>query len=72
VSRIQTRFDLWPSAANKDQRVTIARANIPQVPEVGETINLNGDPHIIHRRGWALDDDGQLFAYVDVFMVGRS
>lgn len=71
---IHTRFDYWPSAARKDVRFEIFRANLPQVPSVGEQVNLKGNPYIVHARGWAIgDEDGndKLYAYVGVFKAGE-
>ena len=72
---IRTRFDYWPSAARGNARVEIYRADLPRVPNVGEVINIKGNPYIVHARGWAIGDDedgtGKLYAFVGVFKAGE-
>ena len=56
---IATRFDLVKKASNKDSNQTgFVRVWLHQVPEVGETISLNGNPFVVVGRGWAVSDDG--------------
>lgn len=62
---IKVRVDLVYSH-NRDSDRTIYRGEWPQVPLIGESINLSGDPYIIHERGWATDDEDQLYSYLRV------
>lgn len=63
---IDIRFDLIYSAHNRGT-VILHRGNYPQVPGVGDLVNINGNPYRVVCRGWAVgNDDGQLYAYVEV------
>ena len=52
------RFDLVVSVAEvSHDQVGLLRAQMPQVPEVGETVILRGDPYIVLSRRWGVSGD---------------
>lgn len=56
---IATRFDLVKNAANKDMDLCgFVRVQLHQVPDVGETVSLNGNPFVVVNRAWAVSDEG--------------
>lgn len=63
---INTRFDLVLKLSSKDHDRTFKWLMLPQVPNAGEVINLDGHPYVVHDRDWAVDDAERLFAYVRV------
>lgn len=65
---IHVRFDLLYSLSN-NYSVTLYQQDLPQVPGVGDIVNIKGNPFRVIRVGWALgdnDDSHALYAYVDV------
>ena len=55
---LSARFDYVVSLANRDEdRTDFVRCPLTQAPNVGETINLHGDPFVIIERIWAIDPD---------------
>lgn len=69
---INTRFDRVVLFSNKDHDQTgFVRMMLPQVPDVGETVNLKGYPYVVLSRGWAYgeagdEDEGQTYCYIRV------
>ena len=54
---------------SKDSDRTIFSQAWPQVPDVGELININGNPYIVYDRGWAASEDSigeRLYAFLRV------
>lgn len=41
---------------------------LPAVPAVGEIVNIDGNPYLVHERGWAVgemdDEQRSLYAYL--------
>jgi len=71
---INARFDVQTSASKRSVSF-LAQCLVPAVPSVGESINVKGDPYIVIRRGWALDDpceNGRLFAYITVLAASEE
>jgi hypothetical protein len=72
---IRVRFDIGHPASTGDEDRGLGYFDLPQVPDVGDPININGNPYIIHRRGWVIgtegDDAGRLFAFVRVGKAGE-
>lgn len=65
MRNIEVRFDKINSLAFKDKDHTgFARHKLPQVPDIGEIVSLKGDPYSVMERGWAVDEDSNLFAYL--------
>ncbi len=62
---IKVRVDLV-YGHSKDSDRTIYRGEWPQIPLTGELINLDGNPYIIHNRGWAVGEANQLYSYLRV------
>jgi len=63
LASIRTRFDQQVNAHTQGVE-HIMYTDLIQVPEVGETVNLKGNPFIVIRRGWAMpedDEDGDLY-----------
>jgi len=44
--------------SSRDSEVRFARYQLPQAPDVGELVNLKGNPFVVTRRGWATGGDG--------------
>jgi hypothetical protein len=68
---IMARFDRVVSLAHRGEDQTdFARHLLPAVPNVGEIVNLRGDPYLVLERNWAVEDrelvSPQLYAYVRV------
>lgn len=63
---ISVRFDVINNMADKYEDTSAYSTNyLPAVPGVGETINIKGNPFIVHSRGWAVsDDDGDMYCYI--------
>lgn len=51
---IYLRVNRVVSAAARDKDVLVGWYYVDQVPNVGESINLRGDPYLLVERGWAL------------------
>ncbi len=56
---IHVRFDLATSP-NHEADVELCRANLPQVPNVGEVISLQGNPYVVNARCWSYGEDDAL------------
>lgn len=52
---IHTRFNLVWKLSDR-AGVLLRRQNLWQVPEVGEIVNIGGNPYRVIHRGWALPD----------------
>lgn len=71
---IHTRFDQIKAFSNRDEDTTIFRADLHQVPDVGQVVNIKGDPYIVRYVGWAISDDEDRdkyvqYAYVRIFPI---
>jgi hypothetical protein len=53
---IAARFDLAQWRGNDADKMLV-KCQLDQVPEVNETININGEPYIVIERGWAIDPE---------------
>ena len=64
LAPIRTRFDRQVRASDQAEE-HIMYADLVQVPDVGELVNLKGNPYIVIRRGWAIStdigEDGDLY-----------
>lgn len=43
--------------AHSDSDRFLVRAALPAVPAVGEVVNINGAPCVVHERGWSFAAD---------------
>lgn len=60
------RFDVQASASQRAWR-TIATAPMSQVPDVGDTVNVDGYPYLVVSRAWAVSDGEEArHAYLNV------
>lgn len=67
---IHTRFDF-----GHPTRVMLVRCDLLQVPDVGQTVNIGGNPYVVVKVGWSLPDgdmdDYPQYAYVNVLKAGN-
>ena len=67
---IKTRFDIVQLASNENYNKFLCWFDLEQVPNVGEVININGDPYLIANRGWAIDSESEdkgTYCYIDLW-----
>jgi len=43
--------------SKKDEDRFVARFRLSTVPNAGESININGNPYVVHERGWACSSE---------------
>ncbi len=71
IDLIHVRFDLICSS-NREADRELFRADLPQVPNPGETVSVKGYPYIVITRGWSVndgeyaEDKHRLYAYLRV------
>jgi len=65
-SRLICEFRL--KGAKHSQWQFVAKIEMPQAPEVGELINVNGDPYRVLERMWTVSSDvgGNTYCYLNV------
>jgi len=73
---IHTRFNRRMKASTRDDDVCVMRADLSQVPSVGELVSLKGNPYIVVERSWSmgeasLDDAYSQYAFVVVVPAGN-
>ena len=64
---VHVRFDRIVTFSDKNcDQTGFARADLPVVPLVGETVNIDGHPYVTLERGWSLDSEEprKIYAYL--------
>jgi hypothetical protein len=46
-------------SSNRDADRFICRTKMPQAPNIGEGINIDGHPYVVHERGWTVVTDSE-------------
>ena len=57
MKSIITEFRLIKSLHNRDKDVFIERLVLPETPDKGEVVNINGEPYVVYNKGWAFDHE---------------
>lgn len=64
---IITEFRLIKSLYNRDKDEFIVRLELPETPNNGEIVNINGEPYIVQSKGWAFSDEcTNHYCYIDL------
>jgi len=62
---INTRFNVIKQISDSDCDLILVRYLLPQVPIVGELINILGNPYSVFERGWSINEEtGDLHCYI--------
>ena len=62
---INVRFDLVPRISNPNHDYEMARYKLLETPQIGEIINIKGDPFVVFSRAWAIDEKTEeLWCYI--------
>ncbi len=64
---IHLRVNKIKIISNRDSDEYVGRYEVPQAPNVGELINLDGNPYYVVERSWATAQDHEgLYCYLRV------
>ena len=67
---IKAEFRLIKSLYNRDADEFVARFDIEETPDIGQTVNINGHPYIVHEKGWAYSDQSTVnYCYIDLITI---
>ena len=66
MSLINCQFRLRTPPATHSSDVMLKRATLPCVMNVGELVNIDGDPYRVIEREWAVDDGDRVYCYMYV------
>lgn len=67
MKSIITEFRLIKSLHNRDKDVFVDRIELPETPDKGEVVNINGEPYVVYKKGWAFDHEcTKHYCYIDL------
>lgn len=71
IATMMVEYRLQKDASNSDYDEFIYRKIMSSVPLPGELININGNPYIVVKRGWATDGEcSSDYCYMTVVKAG--
>ena len=67
MKAIVTEFRLIQSLHNREDYIFVARIELPETPDKGEVVNINGQPYVVYNKGWAFSDEStKHYCYIDL------
>ena len=71
MKSIVTEFRLIKSLHNRDKDEFVDRLELPETPDKGDIVNINGEPYVVYKKGWAFSDEStKHYCYIDLLRAG--